>query len=178
MPISSFLSRVSLAPRQAHKALCVWPLVRHSGAPSAGYRLLAEALARGEALVDEVGESGTVPHVRVVNRGAAAVLVLFGEELRGAKQNRIANASFLVAPESDLVIDVSCVEHGRWARRCGAAFDTGHGVVSHAMRRKMAEQVRASRDSGHGFRADQGEVWDGSERYDAGVSVPSESNAR
>ena len=82
--------------------------------------------------IDEVSEGGSVPLVRVTNRGVHDVLFLFGEEIRGAKQNRIANASFLVPARSELVIDVSCVEQGRWGRRGRAGFSASGEVVSHA----------------------------------------------
>ncbi|MGH0038283.1 MAG: ARPP-1 family domain-containing protein [Myxococcota bacterium] len=163
--ITAFLESVALAPRQPHKALTLWPLVRREdagppAAPAPEYVSLETALAEGALEVDEVSEDGSVPHVRVVNRGATAVLVLFGEELRGAKQNRVANATFLVPAQSDTTLDVSCVEQGRWQRAEGARFESGLGVASHSLRARMAESVTASSLEGHGFRSDQAAVWD------------------
>ena len=108
-----------------------------------------------------VKKGAMVPHVQAANRGAVAVLVLFGEEIRGAKQNRIANASFLVPPHSEIILDVSCVEHGRWSRRRGRRVrEHGHGHVLRASASKMNARVSMSRRAGFGFRADQGEVWE------------------
>ncbi len=45
------------------------------------------------------------------------ILILDGEELVGAKQNRIVNTTILVVALSTLVIPVSCVEQGRWSYR-------------------------------------------------------------
>ena len=162
-PIRSFLSRAELAPRQSYKALTLWPLVWPKGAEPAGPACvpLADALARGDVRIDEVGEAGSVPHVKLTNDGRDAVLFLFGEEILGAKQNRVANASFLVPPVSTVVIDVSCVEVGRWGRRAGRGFFGSRETVSNAMRRKMALKVSASLAGGRGYDADQGEVWDG-----------------
>jgi hypothetical protein len=159
--ISSFLASVSLAPRQAHKSLTLWPVLR-GDAPSKApeYITLSEAYARGQLAIDELREGAQVPHVRATNRGKLAVLVLFGEEIRGAKQNRIANASFLVPPQQEIVLDVSCVEHGRWSHRPGSGFASTGAVMSSDVRRKMNSRVSMSRRAGHGFRADQGEVWD------------------
>ena len=123
-PVAALLARLALAPRQTHKALTLWPLVLREEAPACdgpGYVSLSRALEDGTLQIDEVGEGGSVPLVRVTNRGGKDVLFLFGEEIRGAKQNRIANASFLVPARGELVIDVSCVEQGRWARRGGGA---------------------------------------------------------
>ncbi len=77
----------------------------------------------------------------------------FGGELIGAKQNRIANASFLVPAESELVIDVSCVEAGRWGRRRRERFSSGETILSSKLRRTMSRRVHAARVAGAGFQA-------------------------
>jgi hypothetical protein len=41
-------------------------------------------------------------------------LLLDGEQLVGAKQNRIPNMIVLVAAQTEVTIPVSCVEQGRW----------------------------------------------------------------
>jgi len=161
-PVAELLARLTLAPRQTHKALTLWPLVLRDDAPApagSGYVPLSRALEDGSVQIDELSQAGSVPHVRVTNRGALDVLFLFGEEIRGARQNRIANASFLVAARSELVVDVSCVEQGRWGRRGRADFAGAGEVVSHRMRQKMAYKVAASRRRGGSFEADQLEVW-------------------
>jgi hypothetical protein len=162
-PILALLDRVALAPRQAAKQLTLWPLVATED-PAARcapeYVTLAEAIEAGHVRVEEVGSAGQVPHVLVANGGDRAVLVLFGEEIRGAKQNRIANASFLVGARSEVVIDVSCVEAGRWAQRDAVRFSAARSVASHALRKKMALKVAMARELGRSFDADQSEVWD------------------
>jgi hypothetical protein len=164
-PLSDFLSHVHLAPRQNYKSLTLWPLVRDAAvpAPATGpeYVALSTALTNNAVQIDEVSDHGEVPHVRVTNKGDVAVLFLFGEEIRGAKQNRVANASFLVPAKSETVIDVSCVEAGRWSRAQGERFNQAHDVISPTLRRTMAQQVRTSLDAHSGFRTDQGEVWEG-----------------
>ena len=44
-----------------------------------------------------------------------SLLMLDGEELVGAKKNRVLNVTVLIAAQSDTVIPVSCVEQGRWS---------------------------------------------------------------
>jgi hypothetical protein len=161
--LPEFLSDVHLAPRQAYKSLTLWPLVREPGSngkDAPAYVALNTALATDSLLIDEVSEGGSVPHVRVTNKGDVAVLFLFGEEIRGAKQNRVANASFLVPGKSETVLDVSCVEAGRWSRARGAQFEGSDDVLSASIRRTMAARVGASRTRGGGFHADQSEVWE------------------
>ena len=167
--LAAFLRRSHLGPRQFHKALSLWPLLPTPGAPEPDgldYVPLAQALEDGFVSVREVDASGSVPHVCVENRAATSVLILFGEELRGAKQNRVANASFLLAPQDERVIDVSCVEQGRWARRGGrfatggAEFEGSAPMLSSAIRRKMQKKVAMARAMTGTYGADQGEVWD------------------
>jgi hypothetical protein len=161
-PVATLLQHLTLAPRQSHKLLSVWPLLRHPDAPpltGQPYVPLAEAIDAGHIEVDELAEGASVPQVRVRNRGPQSVVVLFGEEILGAKQNRVANATFLVPSHSDVVIDVSCVEEGRWHRR-SSKFESSRRLVSHRLRKKMAKQVSMARASGmENFRTDQNEVW-------------------
>ncbi len=160
-PLGSLLARLSLAPRQAHKSLTLWPLLWAEQPPGTlEYVRLADALAQKWVTVDELQLGARVPHVVVTNRGPVAALVLFGEELVGARQNRVANASFLVPAHGEVVIDVSCVEQGRWSRRAGEVFGSEGDVLSSEIRRTMTAQVSESRRSGRGFDADQGQVWE------------------
>ena len=78
----------------------------------AEYRVLDEARARGWVEITEASESGHVPELKVVNRGETGVLLLDGEELLGAKQNRVLNLTILVPPHHSSAIPVSCVESG------------------------------------------------------------------
>jgi hypothetical protein len=139
--IAAFLDTVSLAPRQSHKLLTLWPLLRGGSPPEPGpaYVTLADAIECGALEGRERKQGASVPVIELVNRGGTAVLVLFGEELRGSLQNRVANASFLVPAHDTLEIDVSCVEQGRWGGR--AEFRASRSVISSAMRRKMAAKV-------------------------------------
>jgi hypothetical protein len=159
--LGAALGRLALAPRQAHKSLTLWPLFWTDGPPEGlEYVTLTDALAGGGLVIAELQSGASVPHVVVRNRGPVATLILFGEELVGARQNRVANASFLVPAHGEVVIDVSCVEQGRWSRRRGETFHSVGGMLSHEIRRKMAQHVSASRRSGGGFAANQREVWD------------------
>ena len=157
--IAGFLDTVSLAPRQSHKLLTLWPLLSSGNVSETGpaYVALADAIECGALEVRERKQGASVPLIELVNHGGTAVLVLFGEELRGALQNRIANASFLVPAHDTLEINVSCVEQGRWGGR--AMFRAARSVVSSSMRRKMAAKVASARSRGRSFDADQSEVW-------------------
>lgn len=165
-PIARFLQQTSLGPRQQHERLALWPLLLRPDAkldPSLHYITLADALANGRVEIEELKSGPTVPHILVRNRGAEDVLVLFGEELRGAMQNRIANASFVVPAGQEVVIDVSCVESGRWRPEGrGMSFSSSGHTIARKMKRRMSEHVKSSLSERDGrFDANQREVWDG-----------------
>ena len=104
-------------------------------------------------------EAGSVPALRVVNTADRPLLLLDGEELLGAKQNRILNTSVLIAARSETRIPVSCVEQGRWGYR-GRTFSPGDASLFASVRRKKATWVPRSLRAGRGHAADQGGVWD------------------
>jgi hypothetical protein len=140
-----------------HESLTVFPLF---GEPQAGaeYLLSGEALAGGAVTVEEVNESGSVPNLLVDNRSDALVLFLEGEELRGAKQNRVLNTSVLAAAKARTTIPVSCVEQGRWHYR-SRHFGAGGSHASYKLRHVLKKSVTRSAAEGHGHGSDQGEVW-------------------
>jgi hypothetical protein len=87
---------------------------------------LRQALALG--IVRHRGglEAGSVPNLAVRNDGDTPVLLLHGEELIGAKQNRVVNVTMLVPAKTVLKIPVSCVEQGRWHFRSRKFGDSEH----------------------------------------------------
>lgn len=121
--------------------------------------LLEDALQEGTLRIEELDEGGSVPELRVVNEGALPVLILEGDELIGAKQNRVVNSSVLVAADSELTLPVSCVERGRWSYR-SRAFSSGSGSPHLALRRLKSRAVHDSLKRGRGHRSDQGAVWE------------------
>src|SRR5436190_13457411 len=95
-----------------HRGVVIAPLFPRRQ-PVAEYLTLEDALPLGFR-VEEVDAAGSVPELAVHNPLEANVLLYDGEELLGAKQNRILNVTVLVAARSETRIPVSCVEEGRW----------------------------------------------------------------
>ena len=143
-----------------HETLTVFPLFVEDRvqAERIEYLLSGDALESGTLTVEELGESGSVPELVVTNKGDSRVLFLEGEELRGAKQNRVLNTSVLVPAHSSLKIPVSCVEQGRWAYR-SRRFRSEGTHSSSKLRRILKESVTQALASGGGHRSDQGRVW-------------------
>lgn len=140
-------------PRE-HRGIVVTPLFPRR-TPVAAYVTLDEALPRGLAIT-EVSESGSVPELAVRNPLEERVLLYDGEELVGAKQNRILNVTVLVDARSTVPIPVSCVEHGRWSRR-SAVFSSALHASNPELRRRKAEVLHLE-PLARGLA--QGEVWD------------------
>jgi ARG and Rhodanese-Phosphatase-superfamily-associated Protein domain len=97
-----------------------------------------------------------VPALAVSNPLDEPVLLYDGEELAGAKQNRILNVSVLVAAGSKLDVPVSCVEQGRWRAVTRSFSSAGH--VAHAQLRRMKASALGAKPLARG--AAQGAVWD------------------
>lgn len=158
-----------------YEALSVFPLFSDVSG-HVEYALTEEALAGGSATVEEISEGGSVPDLLVDNRGDKRLLLLEGEELRGAKQNRILNTSVLVAAYTRLKIPVSCVEQGRWRYMERHFQSSGHHATA-KLRRAIKASVGSSLKSKRGHRADQGEVWDQVAELNASREVDSPTAA-
>src|SRR5271165_5973755 len=142
-----------------HENLTIFPIF--SSGPTADevdYLLSDEAVGAGCVTVEEINESGSVPTLMVTNSGDQRVLFLEGEELRGAKQNRVLNTSVLIGAGTKTTIPVSCVEQGRWRFR-SHQFAPSENYSSPKLRQKLKQSVSLSLSAGQGHRSDQGAVW-------------------
>jgi hypothetical protein len=126
--------------------------------------------------VQEVSEGGSVPDLLVENSGAIRVLFLEGEELVGAKQNRILNTSVLLPARSKIKIPVSCVERGRWAYK-SRQFSSGGRHSPSRLRHTLKSSVSESLLGGTGHRSNQGEVWKEVDKQQTTLGVSSETSA-
>jgi hypothetical protein len=122
------------------------------------YTTLDEGLSRGLLEVTEVNDGGSVPTLKVANKGDTMAFLMAGEQLSGGKQNRVLNASIMVPARGELPLPVSCVERGRWAYRSarfGSAGSSSHSALRHLMHKHVTASYR---DSGQPL-SNQGEVW-------------------
>src|SRR5262245_44972367 len=150
-PIAAALAAVTVGQPKNAGRLTVFPLVGPGDAPT--YLLLDEALAKGVAQVTETSASGSVPELKVENRSDLPILIVDGEALVGAKQNRIVNISILVPAQSITAIPVSCVERGRWSYR-RPDFGSADHVLYSKSRAQKSRHVSASLRASGRARAD------------------------
>jgi hypothetical protein len=151
------LPKVRVGEPVLHENLSVFPIFSEPTG-EVDYVLADEAISSEALIVEEVSEGGSVPQLFVENRGDSRVLFLEGQELVGAKQNRILNTSVLVAAKSKLKIPVSCVEQGRWGYK-SRRFDSSGSHAPSKLRYAMKRSVGASLKAKLGHQSDQGEVW-------------------
>jgi ARG/rhodanese/phosphatase superfamily protein len=154
-----------------HRGIVVTPLFPRRD-PVAAYITLDEALPRG-LRITETSDSGSVPELFVENPTDGNVLLYDGEELVGAKQNRILNVSVLVGVAAKLPIPVSCVEQGRWSRRSDAFGSARH--VSHAHLRRRKAETLAAQPLARGIA--QGDVWSEVQEKQTRMGVRSSTSA-
>lgn len=156
--IAETLAGLRVGPAAAYRNLTLFPLLDAQPPAEAGYLTLDEALLGELVQVTEVSESGVVPELRLRNAAGRPVLLVDGEELVGAKQNRVLNLSILVPAATDIRIPVSCVEAGRWAYR-SARFASARRSHYASGRARRARSVTESMHRTGARISDQGEVW-------------------
>lgn len=155
--MSKAFPKIRVGEPVRHQSLSLFPLFTDTES-DLEYQLADEAIAQESLLVEEVNEGGSVPELLVENKSGSRILFLEGEELIGAKQNRILNTSILVAANSKIKVPVSCVEQGRWSYHSRQFSSSGHHSPS-KLRHSLKASVSESLSAGEGHRSDQGRVW-------------------
>jgi len=151
------LDSLKLGAPQTYLNLAVFPIVcPEETGPE--YLTLGEAFDAGALQVTELTEGGSVPEIRVKNNAELSVLILDGEELQGAKQNRVANTTTLPAAHTETILDVSCSERARWHYR-SADFMDSKVMMAQRVRKSKNLSVSQSLAAEERARSDQGAVW-------------------
>lgn len=172
--VKTAVSGLKLGEPTIHGGLTVFPLT--TGFRSKlRYLLLEDGLRKDLVTIREVSEGGSVPELTVRNRADLPVLIVDGEELVGAKQNRVANLTMLIPAGRTTIIPVSCVEAGRWSYR-RPDFDVSDRVQNARGRAEKLESVRHSIRERGSRRSDQGRVWDSIAEEAEILDAPSSTN--
>ncbi len=169
------LGEVTYAPAMTFHNLSLVPLVA-AHEQAANYAVLDEALARGWIELTESSDGGQVHELNVVNSGDVAVLLLDGEELLGAKQNRVLNLTVLIPPRHSTVLPVSCVEAGRW-RRTSSRFQASPRTQFAEGRAAKMQQVSDSLAASGGHRSNQQAMWQLIAQKSARLNAASDTSA-
>jgi ARG and Rhodanese-Phosphatase-superfamily-associated Protein domain len=174
--IDGLLGILTIGQPARYRSLAVYPLKANQRVAAIHYLVLDDAIGTGAFRITEVSEGGTVPQLRALNETEAAVFLLDGEQLIGAKQNRVLNLSLMLAPKSETEIPVACVEAGRW-RTDSADFRVAEeAFFAHGRAEQMA-QVSDSLRRRRAVGADQRAVWDTIAAKSARMDVSSPTRA-
>jgi len=155
--ITGFIKEIKVGAEQSHNNMTLYCLLA-ARESDVDFLTLDEALDEGALTITEMDEAGTVPELRVTNKSDRKILMLDGEELVGAKQNRVLNVTVLIAAQSETVIPVSCVEQGRWSYR-SRKFGSARRAMSADLKKKKARSVRENLRTAGSFASAQGMVW-------------------
>jgi hypothetical protein len=123
--IDQTLSALSIGEPSTYCNLAVFPLFADE-ARKPDYLTLDEGLEQGACRVTEISEGGSVPELRFENPSDHRILLLDGEELIGARQNRVLNITILVGARHG--------GHGSVSGGCGCLCPTPRVPGRHQMR--------------------------------------------
>lgn len=155
--IAGCLSALEFGELQEHGNMAVLPLFpKSAGGPE--YLTLALALEQRVLRVTEVSQAGSVPELRVANQAEMPILLVDGEELAGAKQNRVLNTTILLKEKSETLIPVTCTEQGRWSYASAEFRDSGV-LAAHRLRSSSSASVARSLAATQRHTSDQGAAW-------------------
>ena len=140
------------------------------------YMTLNEAMNKDLIKITEIDEMGYVPSLKVNNKANIPVLLFDGEELKGAKQNRVLNTTILIPEDSEHVIPVSCTEQGRWDY-VSPKFEATETIASSSLRRNKNQAVTDSLIRKDSYRSNQGEVWNEVDNLQCSYGVDSVTSA-
>lgn len=160
----TLLSQLVVAPPMPICNIAIVPLLEEPDGP--GFDILGnwnaspdlDLLEDGHTTVTEVSEAGDVSRVLVRHDGKRHLLLLNGEYLLGAKQNRVFESSFVIPPKQTLQVPVSCVEKGRWSAVSSTLAQSGDTVISRLRCRRL-HRVESSLFNGLGYDAGQFATW-------------------
>jgi len=133
----------------------LWP-----GSSPLEYLTLDQAIETGGFEVTELNASGAVKMLMAKNPLDKMVFLMAGEELVGAKQNRVLDVSLMIPARTNMSIPVSCVERGRWSQSDSLSFSSDQTSAPSSLRAELCEMSGSSYESMGYPSAEQSGVWD------------------
>lgn len=128
---------IELLTPQSHENVAIIPLKSEKNYTD--LLTLKKGLELGLVEVKEC-ETSTVNTLIVKNNSVTPLILIDGEEVVGGDQNRIVNATTIVAPRSQHKISVSCTERGRWGYK--SEFKSSTHIANYRTRREKMHAVR------------------------------------
>ncbi len=160
--IETVLAGTRVQAAEVHGNLAVFAVTAPSTADLPAHLTLDAALGKQVLKIAEVTDSGSVNELKVENTGQAAVFIMAGEILTGAKQDRVLQDDvWLPAHSGPVAVACYCVERGRWSYTGSRDFKSRPVAGNLAVR----QSARAS--------GSQSEVWAAVAKTQANVGFDS-----
>jgi hypothetical protein len=144
----------------SHGHLAIYPVFRKTSINVEDYITLDEAHRAKVVHISELS-SASVPTVLIKNTGSKPIYIMAGEIIIGGKQDRMVSFDILIPGGKEIMVEVRCVEHGRWHGQ-SVEFMSGGAVGSKGVR--TALQFK-----------DQQEVWGEVSKKCAEIDISSQS---
>ncbi|GAH19350.1 unnamed protein product, partial [marine sediment metagenome] len=167
-------NRTRILDEVSYENMQIFPLATES-IVDFDYLTLDEALRERQIEIGEKG-AGSVPELTVINKGNKPILIMNGEELVGARQNRTVNTDILVKGKLEVVIPVSCTEQGRWSVPT-EEMEAPDYVSPIKARVNLLSSVSDSLTRGMGHISNQSTMWQAVNNYQQEHSVRSPTGA-
>lgn len=156
--ISACFANIELGASQIFDNIELIPLF-NSKLNGTEYLTMKEALDQSLIQISELNDEGSVSELKVINKAKKPVLLIDGEEIKGAKQNRVLNTTILLDKDSETVIPVSCTEGGRWSYT-SKYFSDSDVVLSPSMKMQKSSFLNVSLGQTNRFNSDQSRIWE------------------
>ncbi len=173
--IGAALRSLTLGNESHFRNLTIFPLLSHTAA-SPDYLTLDAALAHGGARIQEISSEGEVEALRFINPSPLPVLICDGQELVGARQDRMINVTVLAPAAAALTLPVCCVESGRWSPQRKTLHSADRTQFAGGRRTRNAAVSASLRSTGTRM-VDQYAVWADINAKSARMNVDSPTSA-
>ncbi|WP_405294238.1 ARPP-1 family domain-containing protein [Methanobrevibacter sp.] len=124
-------SNIELLAPQSYRNISIIPIKSNSNT-KLDLLTLKKGFELGLVEVKEC-EVSTVNTLIVKNNAVTPLILIDGEEVVGGDQNRLVNATTIIAAKSDMKVPVSCTEKGRWAYK--SEFKNSNYIANYKTRR-------------------------------------------
>lgn len=173
--IKDSLSSIEFLPVQNYENITVLGF-KTSNLNDFDFLTLKKGLRMGLVELNEENPGGVVDTIKVENNAVTPLLILEGEVLIGAKQDRIANTSLLIPPHFETLIPVSCVEANRWEYQTNNFNDSTNYAPSN-LRGARTETVNVSLKKEGAYKSNQGLIWDVINQTQNNLNIKSKTSA-
>lgn len=140
--LKNWINKLFFSEEKTYKNLTYIPVITNNGS-ELKFLTLSRAIKDDLVQIREVAGNATVPQITVINKAEGYLLIIDGDHLIGAKQNRVVNKTIIIPPESETRIPVSCTEQGRWhfvSEKFSKSKYSAPSTIRSIFKQKMAAQ--------------------------------------